>query len=93
MRHILDLFRRRRAAYRAVFLGTDGEVGPEAKRVLADLRRFAGVGASPYKEDPRDTARMIGRQEMFLRVQNFLNLNDHQVYQLEEQFKEVNEYE
>lgn len=74
------LFLKRQTAYRGAFHGPDGD------RVLADLRRFCFASmptADP--ENPNVTYIREGRREVWLRISNFLNITDEQLYQLTEE--------
>jgi hypothetical protein len=64
---------RRRAAYRHVFNH------PEAETVLADLARFCRAA---HAHDPGHLERLEGRREVWLRIQQHLNLTDQQLFEL-----------
>lgn len=55
--------------------------------VLSDLRKFCGVGGSKFHPDQRTTDRMIGRDDVWMRIQSYLNLTEDQVYKLVEQLE------
>lgn len=65
----------RTIAYKLVFSN------PAAEEVLADLADFCRANKSSFHADPRMHAVMEGRREVWLRIQNHLNMNAHQVYQ------------
>ena len=66
----------RRYAYRATFKG------PLAETVLADLARFCRAGKSTFHPDPHLAAKLDGRREVWLRIQNNLRLSDEQLWAL-----------
>jgi len=66
----------KRKAYRAVFLGPVGHI------VLQDLARFARANETPWHNDPRVHAVLVGRHEMWLRIQSYLNLPDEELWKL-----------
>lgn len=82
---LFDKILRRRSNYRATFETTPG------RQVLADLKRFAGYGASPVvistvrqQVDPIATAVRIGRQEMFQRIIGHMHVDDAELLRLKE---------
>jgi len=79
---------RKRAAYRAVFK-PGGDVSPGTHIVLTDLRRFCRATRSTtmislvtMSVDPLASAQAEGRREVWLRIQNMLNLDDQDVARL-----------
>ena len=82
---VLDFLGRRRNAYRVTF---DNPVG---RRVLADLAVFCRATTSTFHPDPRVHAVAEGRREVFLRIQNHLNLSDEQLFELVTQGKSPKE--
>ena len=71
----------RKRAYRRVFLDGDGNIGPDAEIVLADLKRFcramsSTVVVSPVSKsiDPLAMAMAEGRREVWLRIMGHLNM-------------------
>jgi hypothetical protein len=78
---------RRAAAYRAVFLGEDGEPEYHAERVLADLRRFCRGDETTYRPDAREHALLEGRREVFLRIVKMLGMTSEEA----RNFVEVND--
>lgn len=71
--------------YRLLFRADDGQtVRRVGEHVLADLRNFAGVGRPPFSSDPLIMARFIGRQEVVMRIINYLNLDEESVQKLME---------
>jgi len=56
-----------------------------AQRVLADLRDFCGASRPTiFDPDPLQMARMEGRREVFVRISNFLDLDESKVRKLME---------
>lgn len=85
----LNVLRRRASrlaqAWRRIIGGTDGKMTREAHNVLADLRNFCRAdGRSTFSTDPLVMARLVGRREVFERIQNYLNLDDATVQQFME---------
>jgi len=61
-------------AYSACFAG--------ATEVLEDLAKFCRANESCFHEDPRVHAALEGRREVWLRIQQHLNLTDEQLFAL-----------
>ncbi|WP_156522168.1 Bbp19 family protein [Croceicoccus mobilis] len=74
----------RRWLWRWLFLDEEGRVHRPGEAVLADLRDYAGLGRSNFNSDPLMMARLAGRQDVALRIINYLNLDEAQVQQLME---------
>lgn len=88
-RHFKDLFARavvpKRWLYRWLFRGENGELRRVGEHVLADLRDFCLADrATIFDPDVAVMARREGRREVFVRISNFLNLDEQQVQQLME---------
>lgn len=66
----------RRRAYRVIF------DGPTGKEVLADLAKFCRANASTYHTDDKRSNMLEGRREVFLRIQQHLNLTDQELWDL-----------
>ena len=67
----------RALAYRRTFPLTS----PDARIVLGDLARFAHAHETPFRKDQRATDVLIGRQEMFLRIQQHLQMTDKELWE------------
>lgn len=65
----------RRFSYRVAFEGVHGD------RVLRDLAKFCRAHQSTFHEDARVHAVMEGRREVWLRIQEQLQLNDEQLWE------------
>lgn len=81
----------RKRAYRRVFLDGDGNIGPDAEIVLADLKRFcralsSTVVVSPVSKsiDPLAMAMAEGRREVWNRLMAHLHIDDKVITRLEE---------
>ncbi len=88
-RHFKDLFARavvpQRWLYRWLFRGENGELRRVGEHVLRDLRDFCGADRTTiFDPDIAVMARREGRREVFVRISNFLNLDEQQVQQLME---------
>lgn len=68
--------RRRQTAYRRVFSG------PQGRLVLEDLARFCRANESTFHPEERISSRLDGRREVFLRIQQHLNLSPDDVFDL-----------
>ncbi len=87
-----DLFKARLVAmlpaawfYRWLFADREGGVNGAGQMVLADLRDFCHASdATIFDTDPLVMARREGRREVFVRIKNFLNLDEDAVQQLME---------
>lgn len=66
----------RRGAYQATFMG------PRAEEVLKDLARFCRAHESTAHPDSHMAARLDGRREVWLRIQNHLRLTDDELWKL-----------
>lgn len=67
---------RRKMAYVAIFNGPQGET------VLADLAKFCRATETTFHTDPRAHAVLEGRREVWLRIQQNLNLTPDQLWKL-----------
>lgn len=52
------------------------------KAVLADLAKFCRAHTSTFHQDPRIAAQLDGRREVWLRIQQHLQLTDEQLWDL-----------
>jgi len=88
---LIEKIMRKKLAYKRVFLDGDGNLGPEAKAVFDDLRKFCRATSStamvsPISKtiDPLAMAMAEGRREVWNRIQAHLYVNDKQVFGLHE---------
>lgn len=91
MNRLIEKILRKKLAYKRVFLDGDGNIGPEAKVVLDDLRKFcratsSTVMVSPVSKtiDPLAMAMAEGRREVWNRIQAHLYVHEKQVFELQE---------
>ncbi len=91
LRDLWNKIHRRRRAYRMLFLDNEGRPTPIAETVLADLRRFcrartSTVVVSPVSQriDPLAMAMAEGRREVWNRIQEYLNISDKEITELQE---------
>lgn len=56
--------------------------GPVAEDVLRDLARFCRANVSTFHENDRAHALAEGRREVWLRIQNHLNLSPQELWRL-----------
>lgn len=68
----------RKAAYHRTFYGT----GVDGQAVLADLANFCRAHASTFDGNPSIANRLDGRREVWLRIQQHLQLSDQQLWTL-----------
>lgn len=71
-----DFLRQRKRAYQLA-LST-----PAGNEVLIDLAKFCRAAETCYHDDPRKHAVLEGRREVWLRIQDHLNLSSEQLYAL-----------
>jgi len=68
----------RALSYQRVFL----KKGVDTDKVLSDLAKFCRANTSTYQADPRLSDVLIGRREVWLRIQHHLQLSDDQLWHL-----------
>lgn len=71
-----DYLARRRTAYIKTFNGAFGE------EVLNDLAKFCRATETTFHPDPRVHAVIEGRREVWLRIQQHLNLSDDDIWRI-----------
>lgn len=76
MTNLFDYLRRRKQNYQLTFKSPAGE------QVLADLALFCRANETCFAADPRVHAVAEGRREVWLRIQQHLNLSSEQLYVL-----------
>jgi hypothetical protein len=69
-----EVLQQRQLAYRLVFGSESG------RQVLADLAKFCRAHRSTFHTDPRVHAALEGRREVWLRIQDHLQLTDDEIY-------------
>lgn len=77
LQRTLDFLRRRSTAYRLTFGNS-----PNSQWVLADLAVFCRATESTFSPDARLHAVLEGRREVWLRIQQHLNLTPAQLFAL-----------
>lgn len=70
-----DLVRLKRS-YREVFSS------PAGKRVLRDLAKACHAATTTFDENPNEQSRKEGKRQIFLRIQNMINVPDEEVWSL-----------
>lgn len=78
------VFFKRREAYKKTFDITN----PNAALVLSDLRKFCRGTGSKYMGDVHKTHVMLGRNEVWERIQTYLNIPDSDISKLVETYDE-----
>ncbi len=76
----IKMFVRRRRAYRDLFNAEN----PQARIVLADLKRFCRHHKSTFHSDPLMQSYLNGRRDVLERIFQFLNLTQDQINELKE---------
>lgn len=71
-----QLIQGRQRQYKLTFKSQPGEV------VLRDLARFCRANVSAFHENQRATDVALGRQEVWLRIQNHLQLSPDELWRL-----------
>jgi hypothetical protein len=91
MKDLLARLRRRKYAYRRMFLGEDG-LNADGEIVLADLAKFCRANSStamvsPVSRsvDPIAMAMAEGRREVWLRIMAHLHVDERVVFNLNEE--------
>ncbi len=74
----------RRWMYRATFTADGQTLRVAANHVLADLRDFTFACTSAFDRDPIIMARRQGRRDVWLRIANYLELDETAVQKLME---------
>ena len=75
---VRGLFQKRKMAYCQAL----NKNSVHAKVVLEDLAKFCRAYDSTFTKDDRMTAVLEGRREVWLRIQNYLNLSSDEIYEL-----------
>ena len=79
-------------AYRAVFVGGDGRVTPQAARVIADLGGVARLGLAPPPDTPDAVLRdRAGRQAIVLHLLARLDLDGAALHDLNKKIRELDQ--
>lgn len=78
LQRVWDFLRGRSASYRRVF----AKDNMDARVVLADLARFCRADRSTFHADHAISDRLDGRREVFLRIQQHLNLTTQELWRL-----------
>ena len=72
-----NLFQSRKIAYLHTFNN-----GNASHAVLVDLARFCRAQESTFVADDRTMLMLEGRREVWLRIQNYLNLSSDELFEL-----------
>lgn len=73
---LITFLRNRQRAYIETF------VNPVGDKVLVDLAKFCRAHSSTFHPDARVSAELDGRRQVWLRIQENLQLTDEQLYAL-----------
>lgn len=74
MKATWDFLRRRKIDYQLAFKS------PAGQGVLVDLARFCRADENTFHKDPRLSDVLVGRREVWLRIQKHLRLTPDQLY-------------
>jgi hypothetical protein len=92
MEKLLARIRKRKYAYRRMFLGENGQLSADGQAVLADLAKFCKANqstavVSPISRtvDPIASALAEGRREVWLRIMAHLHIEDRVIFNLNEE--------
>lgn len=77
-----------RGAFRRTFLQADGKPHADARTVLQELRRFCygnrpTIKQGPQGLDPYASIAAAARQEVYMRITSYLNLDDTDLQMME----------
>lgn len=64
-------------AYRALEKTLEGQI------VLRDLARTCNAASTTFDKDPQQHSFNAGKRQVWLRIQNMINMPDREVYELE----------
>ena len=91
MEKLLARIRKRKYAYRRMFLGENGQLSADGQAVLADLAKFCKANqstavVSPISRtvDPIASALAEGRRKVWLRIMAHLHIEDRVIFNLNE---------
>lgn len=73
---LIDRLRLRKRAYREIVLGPPGTASHE---FLTDIAKFCRAFETTWSEDARHHARLEGRREVWLRIQQHIHLEPEQM--------------
>ncbi len=73
-----ELLKKKRMAYHQTF----NIKGPFSRVVLEDLARFCRAHETTFAKDDRTTNLLEGRREVWVRIQNYLNLSEEELYSI-----------
>lgn len=88
MESVINALRRKAVmvsrSFKDVFRADDTHLRRSAEHVLADLRDFCWAQKTSFDPDPLIMARRAGRRDVWLRITQYLNLDEAQVQTLME---------
>lgn len=74
-----ETLRMRRDAYKRFFTGQGNAY--DERLVMGDLRKFCRGEQTAWAADPREHALLTGRQEVYQRIQDHLNLDFEELWE------------
>ncbi len=77
-------------AYHRLFVGEDGQIRPDAMRVIADIVRVAGIGTIVPNQSDAELREREGRRMIGLHILARIDLSGEQMRQLAQQEREFN---
>lgn len=76
VKRTLDYLLDRKRSYQFVFRS------PSGAAVLRDLAKFCRATSPPWGSTPGETARLVGRNEVFHRIIQHMNLSPEELFQV-----------
>lgn len=84
MTALYSFYKKKEIAFRSLFFTEDDRLNEAAKTALFDLRVFCHGTKSAFNNDPLEMARIVGRQEVYQHIMNYLNYDYSEQIKLEE---------
>lgn len=78
----IEVFRRKLQGMAFAYNRVFDKQSPYTETVLKDLAKFCRAHQTTYHLDPRAHAVLEGRREVWLKIQEYLNLSVDEIYEL-----------
>lgn len=88
-RRISRNYRRKVTAYRAIFMDEGGELSDDAKLVLGDLAKLAGIGKARLGRTPEQMAFDEGQRRIVLHLIESMNLDPERLEMFARKIRET----
>lgn len=82
MSEIIDGIKRVLLSRKQAYERTFDSKNADSMIVMKDLARFCRADKSTFHEDPRVAANLDGRREVWLRIQQYLNLSSDELWEI-----------